>query len=128
MIGVAIPTTDGRELLLTRYTDPESELRLLLDKLRLEFPAQPPPKITPHCRPNHAARLSDSERSKAMTAAASALPATGCGRCSTRCATAGRPGRASSRSSGGVAEVKFFGRYKAGYIRDAVVLSVQDGV
>ena len=41
---------------------------------------------------------------------------------------AGGPGRASSRSSGGVAEVKFFGRYKAGYIRDAVVLTVQDGV
>jgi hypothetical protein len=34
------------ELVLTRYTDPEPELRLLLDKLRLELPAQPPPRIT----------------------------------------------------------------------------------
>ena len=46
MIDVHVPTTDGRELLLTRYTDPQPELRLLLDKLRLELPAQPPPKIT----------------------------------------------------------------------------------
>ena len=46
MIDVHIPTTDGRELLLTRHTEPEPELRLLLDKLRLELPAQPPPKIT----------------------------------------------------------------------------------
>jgi transposase len=46
MIDVHVPTTDGRELLLTRYTDPEPELRLLLDKLKLELPAQPPPRIT----------------------------------------------------------------------------------
>ena len=46
MIDVYVPTTDGRELMLTRYTEPEPELKLLLDKLRLELPAQPPPKIT----------------------------------------------------------------------------------
>ena len=46
MIDVHVPTTDGRELVLTRYTDPQPELRLLLDKLRLELPTQPPPKIT----------------------------------------------------------------------------------
>ncbi|MBV9375678.1 MAG: hypothetical protein JO320_11575 [Alphaproteobacteria bacterium] len=46
MIDVHLPTTDGRELVLTRYTEPEPELRLLLDKLKLELPAQPPPKIT----------------------------------------------------------------------------------
>src|SRR5437762_4919960 len=46
MIDVHLPTTDGRELLLTRYTEPEPELRLLLEKLKLELPAQPPPKIT----------------------------------------------------------------------------------
>jgi transposase len=45
MIDVHLPTTDGRELVLTRYTEPEPELRLLLDKLRLALPAQPPPKI-----------------------------------------------------------------------------------
>ena len=46
MIDVHLPTTDGRELLLTRYTEPEPELSLLLEKLKLELPAQPPPKIT----------------------------------------------------------------------------------
>jgi hypothetical protein len=46
MIDVHVPTTDGRELVLTRYTQPERELTLLLDKLKLEFPAQSPPKIT----------------------------------------------------------------------------------
>jgi hypothetical protein len=46
MIDVHVPTTDGRELLLRRYTQPEPELGLLLDKLKLELPAQPPPKIT----------------------------------------------------------------------------------
>ncbi len=46
MIDVYIPTTDGRELSLTRYTQPEPELKLLLDKLKLTLPAQAPPKIT----------------------------------------------------------------------------------
>ena len=46
MIDVHLPTTDGRELILTRTTQPEPELQLLLDKLKLELPAQPPPKIT----------------------------------------------------------------------------------
>jgi hypothetical protein len=46
MIDVHVPTTDGRELLLTRYTQPEPELSLLIDKLRLALPDQPPPKIT----------------------------------------------------------------------------------
>jgi hypothetical protein len=45
MIDVYLPTTDGRELILTRYTHPEPELQLLLDKLKLELPAQSPPKI-----------------------------------------------------------------------------------
>jgi DDE family transposase len=46
MIDVHIPTTDSRELMLTRYTQPEPELNLLIEKLRLDLPAQPPPKIT----------------------------------------------------------------------------------
>ena len=45
MLDVRIPTTDGREVVLTRYTQPEPELQLLLTKLKLELPAQPPPKI-----------------------------------------------------------------------------------
>jgi hypothetical protein len=43
---VHVPTTDGRELVLTRYTQPERELNLLLDKLKLELPAQSAPKIS----------------------------------------------------------------------------------
>jgi hypothetical protein len=46
MIDVHLPTTDGREVVLTRYTQPEPDLRLLLDALKLKLPAQPPPKIT----------------------------------------------------------------------------------
>jgi transposase len=46
MIDVHIPTTDGRELQLTRYSQPEPELTLLLERLKLELPDQPPPKIT----------------------------------------------------------------------------------
>ncbi len=46
MIDLHVPTTDGRELVLTRYTEPEPELRLLLDELKLVLPAQPQPRIT----------------------------------------------------------------------------------
>ena len=46
MIDLHIPTTDGRELLLTRYTELEPELALLLDKLKFVLPAQPEPKIS----------------------------------------------------------------------------------
>jgi len=46
MIDVHIPTADGRELQLTRYTQPEPELTLLFERLKLELPDQPPPKIT----------------------------------------------------------------------------------
>ena len=45
MIDVHLPTTDGRQLLLTRYTQPEPELRLLIQQLKLELPPQPPPRI-----------------------------------------------------------------------------------
>jgi hypothetical protein len=46
MIDVHLPTTDGRDLVLARYGEPEPEVSLLLKKLKLELPAQPPPKIT----------------------------------------------------------------------------------
>lgn len=45
MIAVRIPTTCDRELALTRHTQPEPELQLLLERLRLTLPAQPPPRI-----------------------------------------------------------------------------------
>lgn len=46
MVDVHLPTTDGREIVLSRYTQPEADHRMLLDLLRLKLPEQPPPKIT----------------------------------------------------------------------------------
>ena len=45
MLDVSVPTTDGRELLLVRRTEPNREVALLLHQLDLELPPQPPPKI-----------------------------------------------------------------------------------
>lgn len=47
MIDVRIPTTDGRALVMARYMEPEAPLRMLIERLRLRLPAQPPPRITP---------------------------------------------------------------------------------
>ena len=44
--NVEIPTADARTITLTRHTDPEPNLKLLLERLQFELPAQPPPKIT----------------------------------------------------------------------------------
>jgi hypothetical protein len=46
MIDVHQPTSDGRTLILSRYTQPESDLQLLLKQLKLRLPAQPPPRLT----------------------------------------------------------------------------------
>jgi transposase len=45
MVDVHLPTTDGRYLILSRYTEPEPEQQILLRQLRLQLPPQPPPKI-----------------------------------------------------------------------------------
>jgi hypothetical protein len=46
MVDVHLPTTDGREVILSRYTQPELEVALLLQQLRLTLPVQPPPRLT----------------------------------------------------------------------------------
>jgi transposase len=46
MLDVHFPTTDGRTLILSRYTHPEPEQRILLEQLKLTLPAQPPPLIS----------------------------------------------------------------------------------
>lgn len=46
MLDVHLPTTDERMVILSRYTHPEADVQLLLQRLKLELPAQPPPKIT----------------------------------------------------------------------------------
>jgi transposase len=45
MVDVCLPTTDGRWLIMPRHTEPEPEQLMLLEKLRLKLPAQPPPRI-----------------------------------------------------------------------------------
>jgi hypothetical protein len=45
MLEVHLPLADGRELVLPRYTQPEPEHRLVLEKLGWELPSQPPPQI-----------------------------------------------------------------------------------
>jgi len=46
MIDVHLPTTDGRHVILPRHTQPEKELQVLIEQLKLTLPAQPPPRIT----------------------------------------------------------------------------------
>ncbi len=45
MVDVHLPTTDGRTVLLSRYTEPEPDQLLLLRRLKMELPAQPPPRV-----------------------------------------------------------------------------------
>jgi Transposase DDE domain len=45
MVDVHLPTTDGREVILSRYTDPGAAVTLLLQQLRLTLPIQPAPRL-----------------------------------------------------------------------------------
>ena len=45
MLDVHCPTTDGRELIFRRYTQPEADQKLLLGQLKLTLPEQPPPRL-----------------------------------------------------------------------------------
>ncbi len=46
LLDVRVPTTDGRELLLVRRTEPDRDVALLLARLNLQLPPQPPPRIS----------------------------------------------------------------------------------
>jgi transposase len=46
MLNVHFPTTDGRELVFRRYTQPEKDHKMLLAQLGWELPPQSPPHIT----------------------------------------------------------------------------------
>lgn len=46
MVDVDLPTTDGRHLILPRHTQPDRDQLLLLQRLKLTLPPQPPPRIT----------------------------------------------------------------------------------
>ena len=45
MLDVCLPTTDGRWLIMPRYTQPEPDQSLMLHQLNLTLPSQPPPRI-----------------------------------------------------------------------------------
>ena len=47
MLDVHFPTTDGRTLVMSRYTELNADQKLLIKQLRLNLPSQPPPRITP---------------------------------------------------------------------------------
>jgi transposase len=46
MVDVHVPTTEGRYLILPRYTQPEQDQKILLQQMKIHLPKQPPPKIT----------------------------------------------------------------------------------
>ena len=51
MLDVSFPTTDGRLLVMPRYTEPDQEVAVLLHHLKLALPSQPRPRInaaSPH--------------------------------------------------------------------------------
>jgi transposase len=45
MVDVHLPTTDGQTLIMPRYTEPDERQAMILEKLGLTLPAQPPPRI-----------------------------------------------------------------------------------
>jgi hypothetical protein len=45
MLDVCLPTTDGRWLVMPRYTQPEPDQSLMLHRLNWSLPSQPPPRI-----------------------------------------------------------------------------------
>lgn len=45
MLDVHLPTTDGRTVVMSRYTQPGKTVKILLEKLKLSLPEQAPPRI-----------------------------------------------------------------------------------
>jgi transposase len=46
MLDVQFPTTDGRTLIMSRYTELNADQKMLVKQLNLNLPQQPPPRIT----------------------------------------------------------------------------------
>jgi transposase len=51
MLDVHFPTTDGRTLILSRYTELSADQKLLVKRLKLDLPSQPAPRITAPAAP-----------------------------------------------------------------------------
>src|SRR5581483_6515320 len=45
MVDVCIPLLDGRNLVLPRHTQPEHDVKALLEQIRITLPPQPPPRV-----------------------------------------------------------------------------------
>jgi hypothetical protein len=48
MVDVQLPATDGRTVTLPPYSGPEADQAVLLQRLKLTLPAQPPPRVMAH--------------------------------------------------------------------------------
>ncbi len=46
MLDLELPTSDGRWLVMSRYTQPEKAVELLLERLQMKLPEQPPPRLS----------------------------------------------------------------------------------
>jgi hypothetical protein len=46
MLDLEMPTSDGRWLVMSRYTQPDKAVALLLVQLKLQLPEQPPPRLS----------------------------------------------------------------------------------
>jgi hypothetical protein len=46
MLDLEMPTSDGRWLVMSRYTQPDKAVDLLLARLKLQLPEQPPPRLS----------------------------------------------------------------------------------
>lgn len=45
MVEVHVPTSDGRVLVMPRHTEPEAQQQMILEKLKMTLPPQPPPRL-----------------------------------------------------------------------------------
>ena len=52
MIDVHLPAGAGKELVMPRYTSPDKDLLLLLTRMGLALPQQPPPSLRELTSPN----------------------------------------------------------------------------
>jgi hypothetical protein len=46
MLDLEPPTSDGRWLVMSRHTRPEKAVELLLGRLQMKLPKQPPPRLS----------------------------------------------------------------------------------
>ena len=46
LLDLEVPTTDGRWLVMSRYTQPAKAVALVLGQLKMKLPEQPPPRLS----------------------------------------------------------------------------------